>query len=317
MKDILKYYAKSLSNATLSLKKMAILLEKPWTLIDDDGEVQKLIFKKDKGLILSKNGQVTIGAWDYFPEAKALLIDRVVNKLLLQEQFIDENVLILKIDGTENAFFALANENTLPYLQIPQYLNLKKCKSFNIKQINLFPGNTLQIYQGLNGTYLFNYVEAVDDRYNTFNLADGKYLTGDKSQTFYIQNNKVIAVTDNIVWELGNGKTMEIEGGIAYHSERNIGKKVTINGQTITNDRLKNTQNMIYDIKDGEIANVFVQEIYELRNGPKIIIEQRNPERISNGDKIFAHPSLNPISDGSYKVKDKFWAIKVKDGRIV
>src|SRR5690554_439305 len=97
MNEILRYFTNSLSNKTLSLKKKGVLIEKPWTLIDDDGEIQKLIFKRDKGLILSKNGVVSEGNWDYYPEARALLIDRQTDKLLLKEQFIDNNVLILKI----------------------------------------------------------------------------------------------------------------------------------------------------------------------------------------------------------------------------
>ena len=134
MNDILRYFTNTLSNKTLSLKKKGLLIEKPWTLIDDDGEIQKLIFKRDKGLILSKNGIVSEGNWDYYPEAKALLIDRQTDKLLLKEQFIDNNVLILKKDGTTNDFFALANENTLPDLNIPEYLNSLKIKEFKIKE---------------------------------------------------------------------------------------------------------------------------------------------------------------------------------------
>jgi hypothetical protein len=57
-------------------------------MIDDEFEMQKLIFKRDKELIMSKNGKVTIGKWDYFAEAKSLLIDRGFDKLLCNEAFI-------------------------------------------------------------------------------------------------------------------------------------------------------------------------------------------------------------------------------------
>ena len=50
--------------------------------------MQKLIFRKNKELIMSKNGQVTIGKWDYFGEAKSLLIDRGANIILCNEGFI-------------------------------------------------------------------------------------------------------------------------------------------------------------------------------------------------------------------------------------
>ena len=153
MNDLLKYFVKSLAVSTVSLKKKGILIEKPWALIDDDGEIQKLIFKRDKGLVLSKNGKVTEGSWDYYPEAKALLIDRVNDKLLLKEQFIDDNVLILKKDGTDNDFFALANENTLPDYNIPKYLNTLKCKEFKIEERKLINGNFIQIHNATKINY--------------------------------------------------------------------------------------------------------------------------------------------------------------------
>ena len=91
-------------------------MDKPWALIDSDLEIQKLIFKKNNELILSKDGQVKIGKWDYFPEAKSLLIDREEDKILCNEAFIDDAVLVLKMDGTSNNYFVLANENIIPDL---------------------------------------------------------------------------------------------------------------------------------------------------------------------------------------------------------
>ena len=50
----LKYYSKSLD-------KISILIDKPWALLDSDLEIQKLVFKKNKELIMSKDGKVSIG----------------------------------------------------------------------------------------------------------------------------------------------------------------------------------------------------------------------------------------------------------------
>ena len=65
---------------------------------------------------MSKDGQVNMGKWDYLPEAKSLLIDRGKDTILCNEGFIDEAVMILKMDGTNNNFFVLANENIVPDL---------------------------------------------------------------------------------------------------------------------------------------------------------------------------------------------------------
>ncbi len=78
MKLYLKSISKQLRNYSASLDKISILLDKPWAIIDEEFEMQKLIFKKNKELILSKNGEAIVGKWDYFPEAKSLLIDSSV-----------------------------------------------------------------------------------------------------------------------------------------------------------------------------------------------------------------------------------------------
>ncbi len=215
MNEILNYFVKSLAAKSLTLKKKSILIEKPWALIDDDGEIQKLIFKRDKGLILSKNGVVTIGSWDYYPEARALLIDRNTDKLLLKEQYIDDNVLILKKDGTDNDFFALANENTLPDYNVPKYLNSLKCKEFGIYETKLLNGYILQIhggpryqlYNGLNG---HDVTQIDNNNYNSIDLNDGAYMTEDKKYTLYIQDGKTASIKINFLKKLANGDIVEI-----------------------------------------------------------------------------------------------------------
>ncbi|MDD4408878.1 MAG: hypothetical protein PHC47_03450 [Clostridia bacterium] len=319
MNEILKYFTNSLSNKTLSLKKKGVLIEKPWTLIDDDGEIQKLIFKRDKGLILSKNGVVSEGNWDYYPEARALLIDRRKDKLLLKEQFIDNNVLILKKDGTSNDFFALANENTLPDLNIPKYLNSLKIKEFKIKEKKLIDGNVLQIYNAVKVNYLSEYsglpIEKVDNKYNPIDIADGSYLTIDKKQTIFIKDNKINSVNNNLIKQLSDNMTVEIIGGTSEFVLGNKNKKVTMNGREITDQRLID-ENVIFDIKGSVIASIYFVLDYELKNGFKIRVEQKNEEKISKGDIVVNSNPISPLPNGSYKIKGKWKKIIIIDNII-
>lgn len=316
MNEILRYFTNSLSNKTLSLKKKGVLIEKPWTLIDDDGEIQKLIFKRDKGLILSKNGVVCEGNWDYYPEARALLIDRQTDKLLLKEQFIDNNVLILKKDGTTNDYFALANENTLPDLNIPKYLNSLKIKEFKIKERKLINGSVLQIYNGNNVNYLSEYtglfIENVDNNFNTIDITEGTYITSDKKQTFFIKDNKIISVKDNLIRQLADNKTIEIIDGVTDIFSRNKNKKVTINGKEVLDQRLMDN-NVIFDIKESVIAAIYFVIDYKLKNGYNIRIEQKNEDKISKGDLIIDSNPISPLPNGKYKIKGKWKKIQVSD----
>ena len=325
MNEILKYFVKSLASSTLSLKKKGLLVEKPWALIDDDGEIQKLIFKRDKGLILSKNGKVMEGTWDYFPEANALLIDRVMDKLLLKEQFIDENVLILKKDGTDHEFFALANENTIPDYNIPKYLNSLKCTKLKILERKLLNGNIIQIHDGADISYLneYNgrYVEATSSNYDSIELPDGNYMSKDNRLTFYIKDGRISDVKKNVIRELTDGTSIEIEDGnfefIYDNRHNNINKKASINGNPISDSRLYDKDRIIYEIKDSTIVEIYFLREYELKDGSKIIIEQKNCSKISKWDKIIESKPLSPLPIGKYKIKGKWKSIKVVNNTIM
>jgi len=144
---LLKSLSAQLKNHSATLDKTNILADKPWALIDEEFEVQKLIFKRNNELVLSRNGKVQMGTWEYFPEAKSLLIDRGGDKILCNEAFVDDGVMILKIDGTENNFFLFANENIIPDLDAIGYLkNLRKLK-LNILEKEMDDGRTIEIHR--------------------------------------------------------------------------------------------------------------------------------------------------------------------------
>lgn len=173
MKDYLMNISKELENFSLSLNKTSVLINKPWALLDEDNDIQKLIFKKNKDLVLSKNGKVQMGRWDYFPEAKSLLIDRNSDTILCNEVFINEGVMILKMDGAKNKYFTLSNENIVPdldaikylkelrkkklnnenivsYLDPIKYLKELREKKFNIREYKLDDGRLMEIYFSFN-----------------------------------------------------------------------------------------------------------------------------------------------------------------------
>ncbi|MFW5701128.1 MAG: hypothetical protein ACOCWM_05500, partial [Cyclobacteriaceae bacterium] len=285
MKEIINYYLRSLASSSESLKKKSILVEKPWALIDEDGEIQKLIFKRDNGLILSKNGKVTEGNWEYYPEAKALLINRVNDKILLKEQYIDENVMILKKDGTDNDFFALANENSLPNYNIIDYLHSLKKRKFNIREFILIDGCTLQVYNMKSIKSLNDYygkkVEIHNKTLEVLNVDAGLFMSKEKRFCFNIYNNLVIAVYINHFVNLPDGSTFEIIGGNKKEIYKNLNKKVTFNGQPISDSRIKDKNGYYYDIKDGKILSIIVINEYETSDGKKINIEQKNSSKIT------------------------------------
>jgi hypothetical protein len=76
MKATRKYFLSNIASKNQNFAVKKILVDKLWALIDSDGEIQKLIFKNDNGLILSKNGKVVTGTWEYFPNSRVFLIQK-------------------------------------------------------------------------------------------------------------------------------------------------------------------------------------------------------------------------------------------------
>lgn len=145
MKLYLKKMAQELKNYTKSLDRESFLMDKPWVVMDNEFELQRLIFKRNKRLILSKNGNVQEGSWEYLIEVNSLLIDRGTDKILCNVAFANKGVLILRLDGTEEHFFSLANEDIIPDLDVETYLKKLRYKEQNIAEVKLRDGITLEV----------------------------------------------------------------------------------------------------------------------------------------------------------------------------
>jgi hypothetical protein len=137
------------------LDKMEVFTDVPWVMIDENLNQQKYIFKRNGDFIMSLNGQVTIGRWEYLSKAKSLLIDRIQDKILLNQNFIDPAVMVLKKDGTQNEHFVLANEMIIPNLDIKGYLKKIYYEKYNIKVKKIITGEFLEIYY--NNSYALNH----------------------------------------------------------------------------------------------------------------------------------------------------------------
>lgn len=277
MKTYLQNIVPQLKNFSLSLDKTAILINKPWALIDDEGEVQKLIFKKNKELILSKNGQVTEGKWDYFPEAKSLLIDRGADKILCNEAMIDDGVLIMKLDGTNNQFFVLANENIVPDLDVRRYLIKLRRKKLYLYARTLNDGRELEIERDYN-----------TNRYGPGNLVsidaepidDGKYKLAKTNEYIVVKKNVIYKILTEVKYTNPDGKDVFIQqhddykakkgdyvfvdGVQVYDGTVNFSKSknlIVFNGEIVRFEKKKSTKKRILYVFTGVIIIIIIVAI--------------------------------------------------------
>jgi hypothetical protein len=251
MKVYLKSIVKQLRNYSLSLEKTSILIDKPWALIDEEFEIQKLIFKKNKELILSKNGKVQEGKWDYFPEAKSLLIDRNKDKILCNEAFIDKGVMILKLDGTENRFFILANENVIPDLDANRYLKKLRYQKLKIFETELNDGRILEVQR--------------KDKYDIPQLGnsvtidaepveDGKYHLAKNKKYYEIKRGRIFKILTETKYVNPDGQEIYIQQQNSW-KVRN-GDYVYMLGKPVETSLINFTKTKNLIVREGKVVRI-------------------------------------------------------------
>jgi len=99
----IKKYSEKLDNLTL-------LTNQHWVVIDELKNSKLVyIFRSNNQLLISQNGKIEKGKWEYLGN-NSLLIEKKEESYLFRHGFFDSNILALKIDG-KNEFVFLVNEN--------------------------------------------------------------------------------------------------------------------------------------------------------------------------------------------------------------
>ena len=99
----IKRFSERLDNETL-------LINQHWVVIDEVEKVKNVyIFRKSGELLISRNGIVTKGSWEYL-DGNSMLISQKEESYLFRHGFFDENILVLKLDSKEEYGF-LVNES--------------------------------------------------------------------------------------------------------------------------------------------------------------------------------------------------------------
>ena len=122
MKEYLSHLLPRLIEFSESLDKKELFVEQPWVHVDENRNKQQYIFKRDGKLIMSLNGDVQVGSWEYISATGGLLVDTGTEKILLHQKFIDRGVLLLKKDNFFDESFLLVNQRIVADLDVERYL---------------------------------------------------------------------------------------------------------------------------------------------------------------------------------------------------
>lgn len=110
MKTFLLDIIPKIQRYSQKLDNLTVLTNKHWVVIDEELN-RKVVFifrEKDSQLLISENGKIEKGTWEYLGN-NSLLIDRKDGSYLFKHGFIDDTVLALKVDGKDE-YALLVNE---------------------------------------------------------------------------------------------------------------------------------------------------------------------------------------------------------------
>lgn len=234
MKLYLQDIINRLAQFSEKLDNTTLFIDKPWVLIDSNSDYHKYIFKRNGELVMSLNGQVQVGKWEYLTAAKSILIDRIKDKVLLNQSFFDSAVMVLKIDGSNNQLFVLANETIIPDLDVKKYLQSLTYRKFNVITGRLENGKTLEIYRGnINSQPQIGMKATIDGE----EPQDGKYKSMDTGRYYEIRNGKVFRITQPFEYLTTDGISLTIEQ--TYANSISVGDLVYINNQLAKTGKYK------------------------------------------------------------------------------
>jgi len=130
MKTFLLNIIPKIQKYSEKLDNITVLTNKHWVVIEEEvGKKIVFIFReKDNQLLISENGRIEKGTWEYLGN-NSLLIDRKEGSFLFKHGFIDDTVLALKVDG-KNEYALLVNESKFDNQlnSLPTILNFLKLK---------------------------------------------------------------------------------------------------------------------------------------------------------------------------------------------
>lgn len=126
----------SLARFSKKLDDITLLTSKHWVILNETTQIKSTyIFRNNKELIVSENGIVVHGTWDYLGFNKILLKFNN-NSFLFQHGFLENDILALQLDGM-NKYAIFINEgrsdlNTLK--KIDTHLNRKYLSSIEVTE---------------------------------------------------------------------------------------------------------------------------------------------------------------------------------------
>jgi len=141
MKTYLLNIPKELKKFSQELDAKALLCNKTWEVLNDEGNKQVFIFQNDGKLLISTNGDVTNSTWQFITANNSIVITVKDQTTMLRPAFIDGVIFAMQKDGTQECLFLIDEHNksvcpnrTLTELNLYFYQEVEKILEAEAKQ---------------------------------------------------------------------------------------------------------------------------------------------------------------------------------------
>ena len=90
-----------------SLDVPSILCERVWEVFNDEGVKQVLIFKSNGDLLISTDGDVSNGSWNFISSNQALIISSKDGGKMYHPVYLDGTIFAFQLDGKKDTLFLI------------------------------------------------------------------------------------------------------------------------------------------------------------------------------------------------------------------
>lgn len=111
MKTYLLNIPNELKRISQELDVKAVLCNKTWEALNNEGNKQVFIFQNQNKLLISTNGNVTNSTWEFISANNSIVITAEGQTTMLRPAFIDGVIFAMQKDGTQECLFLIDEHN--------------------------------------------------------------------------------------------------------------------------------------------------------------------------------------------------------------
>ncbi len=306
MLKYVKYLFKQLKYYNRMLADIALIQSKWWAMFAEGDTIKKWMFQPDGRLLISTDGNISYGSWEYVNSTQQLIVGFDGNKILLNQNFLYKNVLLLTKDSLEASYLVFYDEKNFSKHDFVQYLKEQKRKELNIKEILLIDDKTVQIIRNTN-----QYEDLLVGNKVSF---DDKLLNDEFIET---KNSKILELSNGAIENIYYKRTYkwngnEIQIKQQYPKKINANDTIFNSNKTIGDGLLRLSYTLGVFFENSTIKSVYYIRRVKTILGKKLEIWTKEKEDYGYG-YVFINGTEAP--DGYYLLVS-FKLIKVKNGRI-